>query len=650
MRISLDEARDRFGTAHWGAGYFDVSPEGDLLIRPGGDGKTALSLPRIVEQWRASGGSTPLLLRFPQILESQLQRIESAFERAFDEFGYRDHAYSPVFPIKVNQQRFVVETLLGTGRQGAGLEVGSRAELLAALCLEQMIGRTLLLNGYKDAITLDLAVLAQRMGMDVTVIIEKHFEVDPVLRAFERAGSGPLPKIGVRARLSARGSGRWWKSSGATAKFGLSAHALLLAVETIRARGHLDRLHLLHFHIGSQVPAIRRFKVAFKEGARIYAKLRRAGVPLDVFDVGGGLAVDYDGSGTASDASMNYGIEEYANDIVYTLRDICREEEVPQPRIISESGRALSAHHALLVADVIGGIHADSPQTRNAEDVSSADLVATIHRREQSSEDPPRALAELLALRKDFQQKTYREFYHDALELRDELAMLFDVGLLSLEDRALGEQLFWDLAKRSLVHARKERALPAEFEQLERALHEKYIVNFSVFQSMPDHWALDQVFPVIPTTRLREEATSRVSLVDITCDSDGEITRYADPQRLRETLDLHSLPAPSDEQPYDLAFLMLGAYQDVMGDLHNLFGPPDEIAVRAGDDGDAEIVGKVTGQSAGKTLDLFGYDAEACSDLIERRLSQTAADTDVVRAWVDLHRKAIESGGYLRKP
>ncbi|MDH3284944.1 MAG: biosynthetic arginine decarboxylase [Acidobacteriota bacterium] len=635
VRIPLADALDHCGIPHWGNGFFGISNRGQLTVLPTRDPGREVVLADVLERLREDGRDTPFVLRFPQILSSRVEELVSAFHTAMDEFDYVGGGYLPVFPLKVNQRSGVVESLLRAGREhGLGLEVGSRAELMIALALDLPQDALLVVNGYKDRHTLELATIGARLGRRVVIVLEKLFEVDLVLRWFAEAGDGPLPELGVRTRLSARGSGKWWKSSGTTAKFGLTTAGIIEAVDRLRSAGWLGRLSMLHFHIGSQIPEIRRLKIAFREGARVYAKLRRFDVPISLFNVGGGLAVDYDGSKTASDASMDYSVGEYANDVVYAVREVCIEEDVPVPTLVSESGRALTAYHAVLVAEVLDRISADPPLTAESTVQDGA----------------PRVLEELVALRDEIGAKTYREFYHDAIVHRDELATMFDIGILTLEQRALAEQLFWDIARRALSFARRERFPPEEFEQLERAMHEKYILNFSVFQSAPDHWALEQLFPVVPLTRLTETATRHATLVDITCDSDGEIARFVDIKAFKDSLALHD-PDERPDEPYDLAITLVGAYQDVMGDLHNLFGTPDDVYVTVGENGEARIEPLVPGDTVSDVVRTVGYRSEnlieAVRSFIARRRDEGALRPGAARELERAYRSMFDRGTYL---
>jgi len=637
IRLPVEEALDIYDIHLWGAGFFGISPEGDLTVRPTRDPRLGLSLPRVVADLRRQGHDTPLLFRFPQILHTSVDEMVKAFRAAMDEFGFHGGDYSPTFPMKVNQNRWVVEALLAAGRPSRiGVEAGSKPELMAALALDVAPGALTTLNGYKDSETLDLAIMGARMGRRVVIVIEKPFEVDLLLRAFEKAGDGPLPEVGLRVRMFARGAGKWRESSGLTAKFGLTTGALLEAVAAFRAAGQLERLAMVHFHIGSQIPDIRRLKSAFREGARIYAKLRKMGVPLSILNMGGGLAIDYDGSNTASDASRNYSIAEYANDAVYIVKEVCLEERVPYPLITTESGRALTAYHSLLVTDVLARI---TPDLRTGNGGKGA------------TREHARVVQELRSMLEDMSGKNYREYFHDATEQRDEMVTLFNHGLVTLEDRALAEQLFWDIARRALAFAKREKIPLEEFQELEQALDQKYIVNFSVFQSVPDHWALEQLFPIVPTSRLRETPEHKATLCDITCDSDGQIDHFVDIKDVKEVLPLHD-PIPGE--PYDLAICLLGAYQDVMGDLHNLYGAPDEVHVSIDAEGRTRIDRIVPGDTVADVLSVFHYEEDALVAAVERQLATQveagALPAEAAKALVAEYRGLFSRGTYLRQP
>ena len=601
--FSAAAAEELYGLNRWGNGYLGAGSDGHLQVRPDRLHEKAIDVQAVVEELARRGFRTPVLLRFPQLLAGQVACLATAFHRAMEEFHYPG-GFHPVFPIKVNQNRPVVDALLQSGwNHSLGLEVGSFPEMLAATSLALPPDALTICNGYKDANYLDAAALAARLGRKVVVVLEKPFELDAYLDMARRQEVVPL--AGIRIRLQARGSGMWEKSGGVASKFGLGTAQLLNAIERLRQGGQEKKLVLLHFHIGSQVTEIRRIKQAVREAARIYAKVTRLGVGLKYLDVGGGLGVDYDGSRTSSDASMNYSVQEYANDVVYTVKEVCDQEKVPPPRLISESGRMLTAYHSMLVTEVrasVKGFGGDTPP--EIQDEESAEI---------------RDMGETAS---GITVKNYREFYHDALEYRERLASAFDLGLLPLRQRARGEELFWTIVRRAVRYSRAAKFRGEEFVELEKKLHEKYVCNFSVFQSLPDHFSLDQLFPVVPIHRLNERPMLRASLADITCDSEGEVEKFVHPREEKEALEVHDL---RPGEPYRLAFLLLGAYQDALGDLHNLFGRVHEADVVLDADGKAGIREVRPGESAGDTLAAFGFTREV---LLEGLQSALAGQVD----------------------
>ncbi len=628
-RFTLEHAVALYGIDAWGNGYFGVNEAGHLTVMPTREPERAIDVLQVVEEARRRGLRTPLLLRFPQLLEAQVQELTTAFAKAREEFRY-PATYRPLFPLKVNHRRSVVEALLRAGEEaGLGLEVGSRPELLAALALPTPPGSLIVCNGYKDNAYLDAAALARRLGKRVIVVLEKLFELD---RYLARARNGAeLPEVGLRLRLHARGSGLWEKSGGFAAKFGLTTSELLTAVERLSSAGLADRIVMLHFHIGSQITEIRRVKNAVREAARIYAKLCRSGRPIQFLDVGGGLGIDYDGSRTSSDASINYTVQEYANDVVFGALEVCQEEGVPPPHLLSESGRRLVAYHALLVVDVLDVI---SPAPAEVEVAPEDNAPAVI-----------RDLAEIAAT---ISVKNYREYYHDALEYRDHLYSLFRLGLLSLEDRARGELLFWKIAERAVAFAKTAKLVADEFLELEQRLHEKYICNFSVFQSLPDHWALDQLFPIVPIHRLNERPVHRATLVDITCDSDGQVDKFVDLKAIKPALEVH--PCKRGERYY-LGVALAGAYQDPMGDLHNLFGTVHEVQAVLDPEGRTVLTGTQRGDRACDTLLRFGYTRRGLlagvRALIARAEAEGRLDAAEGATLLERYRRALGRYPYL---
>ena len=591
-----------YGIPNWGKGFFHISENGDLVVRPTREASRGVALKQIVDEVAVRGIATPMVIRFPQILSAAVANLNDAFARAIDEYGY-GNVFRGVFPIKVNQKRVVVDHIVEAGRRyGYGLEAGSKPELLAAIAADLGPECLITCNGYKDDIFVRMALNAVRMRKKVVLILEKVSELERILSVAKAHGVRPL--IGMRSKLYARGSGKWAKSGGEAAKFGLTTPEMLEAVKILKARKMLDCLVMLHFHIGSQITDIRKIKEAIREAGRVYAKLRAQGVPIQYLNLGGGLGVDYDGSKTAFDSSMNYSVQEYANDVVYTVKQICDEEKVPAPVLVTESGRAVTAYHSVFVTNVL--------------DV--ADRIEEGRRVTVAPSDPT-VLQELASIAKTVNAKTLRESYHDALQYKEELFTLFNLGHLSLEDRSKGEILFWQICERIHKDLKTLKEVPEEFEDMETMLADKYVLNFSVFQSLPDVWAIDQLFPILPIHRLNERPGAFGTLADITCDSDGKIEKFIDLRDIKETLPLHAL---REGEPYYLGVCLMGAYQDVLGDLHNLFGEANEVLVTVDEEGRAHIADVLPGESCERVLEYMNYDRTEILDSIEKQLRRAA--------------------------
>ena len=607
------EAASLYGIPHWGKGFFHVSEHGDLLVRPTREPSRGVALKHIVDEVALRGISTPMVIRFPQILSASVANLNDAFARAIDEYGYGNQ-FRGVFPIKVNQKRVVVDHIVEAGRRyGYGLEAGSKPELLAAISADLAPESIITCNGYKDDTFIRMALNAVRMKKKVILILEKVSELERILEVARARGVRPL--IGMRAKLYARGSGKWAKSGGEAAKFGLTTPEMLEAVKILKSKKMLDCLVMLHFHIGSQITDIRKIKEAIREAGRVYAKLRGLGVPIQYLNLGGGLGVDYDGSKTAFDSSMNYSVQEYANDVVYTIQQICEEEKVPPPTLVTESGRAVTAYHSVFVTNVL--------------DV--ADRIEQGRRVHVTASDP-NVLKELASIYETVNAKTLRESYHDALQYKEELFTLFNLGHLSLEDRSKGEVLFWQICEKIHRDLKTLKEIPEEFEDMEAMLADKYVLNFSVFQSLPDIWAIDQLFPILPIHRLNEKPGELGTLADITCDSDGKIEKFIDLRDIKEALPLHAL---RNGEPYYIGVCLMGAYQDVLGDLHNLFGEAHEVLVTVDEQGRPKIEDVLPGESCERVLEYMNYDRTEILDSIDKQLRRVAGRSlkkDEVRA------------------
>lgn len=578
-----------YGIENWGNGFFDVNASGHLLVKPFRSGP-GVDLLQVVEELAKRRCPTPLLLRFPQILETQMRTLHQAFQSAITEFQY-GAPYKGVFPMKVNNRRDVIEELIRVGsRYGFGLEVGSKAELYVALAIPQPEESLLICNGFKDDSYVEMALWGLKAGKRVVIVVEQAREIQTVLRMVEQTGQ--IPTLGLRGRLYSRGSGKWEESGGETSKFGLSTVEIIDCVRALKERGLESYLKMLHFHIGSQITDIRKIKAAVKEASRVYAKIRKMKVPVEYLNVGGGLGIDYDGSKTPSDSSANYTVQEFANDVVYTISDICDTEDVPVPTIVSESGRALTVYHSMVITNA-----------ENRADPIAATRLELVNNAET---DNP-VLTELFEIARDISVKNFREYYHDAIQQREELFSLFNLGYLGLEDRGRGEALFEEVCERAFRFSKQTNYVSDEFDLLEKALRKKYVANFSVFQSAPDSWSINQLFPVLPIHRLNEYPTERGILVDLTCDSDGQIDHFVDVKDIKETLELHPT---TNGGPYYIAICLLGAYQDVMGDFHNLIGTTNEAHVIVDEGGRHHIRKIVRGNTIEEMARIAGFDPE----------------------------------------
>jgi len=558
----ISAARNLYNIHRWGAKYFDVNDAGHVVAMPLQDAGVAVDLTDVVEEAKGRGLKFPLLIRFQDILRHRVESINLAFRNSITEYDYQGK-YRGVFPIKVNQLREVVEEILDAGKPfDFGLEVGSKPELFAGLALQSELGSLIICNGYKDSEFIKMALLGIKLGKKVIMVVEKLEELRQIINVSKQLGVEPI--LGIRARLLSKGAGRWAESGGENAKFGLSTAEILTATEMLKAENLAHCLKLVHFHIGSQVPDILTVKKAVQEAARFYAKLYKMGFNIEHLDVGGGLGVDYDGSRSAFDSSTNYTLQEYTNDVVYYIADVCNAEKVPHPDIVSESGRAIVAHHSVLIVEVFGAI----------EKIRPADHL-------QYGDNEHALVKELCDIKKNLAKSNKLEAYHDAQERRDDAQHMFTLGLMDLPDKAKIENLYWEISQDVVESFKGQAYVPKEIRQLEDSLGDQYLCNFSVFQSLLDHWALDHLFPIMPISRLNERPTREATLADITCDSDGQVNKFIDLRDVRDTLPLHKLTANGNGQPepYYLGFFLMGAYQDIMGDLHNLFGRVNEVHV-----------------------------------------------------------------------
>ena len=572
----------------WGTGYFTVNGKGNIQVQPTRNPAVSIDIMEVIEDAKAQGLNFPMVLRFQDLLRDRVETINKAFAAAITESGYKN-CYRGVFPIKVNQLREVVEEIMDAGGPFQfGIEAGSKPELLAALAIHRDSEGLIICNGYKDQLFIQNALLGRKLGKKVIMVVEKIEELAEILRVSKEVGVEPM--IGIRVRLAAKGAGKWATSGGENAKFGVSTAELVYASELLKKEGLAHTLKLIHFHVGSQVPDIGTIKRAVREAARFYAKMLKMGHELGYLDVGGGLGVDYDGSRTAFDSSTNYSLHEYARDIVYNIMDVCDAEKVPHPIIVSESGRAIVAHHSVLIVEAFGAIEKD--KTPIQIEVKEID---------------PKQVTDILEIQRNITQQNRMESLHDAQQIKEQAQSMFDLGLLELESKAKIETVYWQIAKRIVDFCAGMKYVPDEVKELEVSLGDQYVCNFSVFQSLLDHWALGQLFPVMPIHRLNEYPERNGTLVDITCDSDGKVSKFIDLQDVKDTLPLHKL---EPGKPYYLGFFLMGAYQDIMGDLHNLFGRVNEAHVFLDEDEESGwyIEETIEGSTIGEVLSMTQWD------------------------------------------
>jgi arginine decarboxylase len=627
----VQDAAELYGIRHWGKGYFGINKVGHVTVHPTKRPDQAIDLKELIDQLQTRGIQLPILLRFTDILRHRVGEIHDAFKNAIQEFAYQGE-YCCVYPIKVNQQRHVVEEILDFGRPfNFGLEAGSKPELLAVLAQTNGLETPIICNGFKDDEFIKMAVLARKIGKQIIPVVEKFTELEAIVRYAQELKVRPV--LGVRVKLASRGSGRWKFSAGFRSKFGLTLTEVLEAVDYLKQRELGDCLQLVHFHLGSQITNIRNIKSALTEVARVYVELARVGAGVRYLDVGGGLGIDYDGSQTDFESSVNYTLQEYANDVVFRIKSVCDETNVPHPTIISESGRAVVAYHSLLVFDVLGVHNFDRYQ-------APTEIPA----------DAPQPIADLLAIYRDLSKKNYLEGYHDAVQSVDEALNLFNLGYLSVELRALAEQLFWAMCGKLLKIVRKQEYVPEELQGLEAMLSDTYFCNFSIFQSMPDSWAVKQLFPIMPIHRLNEPPTRRAVLGDITCDSDGKIDQFIDLRDVRSTLELH----PFDGQPYYLGAFLLGAYQEILGDLHNLFGDTNAVHVSLDDDGEINLDAVIKGDTVREVLHYVQYSADELLARmrkdVERAVRTGKISLEESRQLLKFYETGLEGYTYLEEP
>ena len=630
---TIDEAREHYNINGWGAGYFDINPKGNIVVRPDKKSAHHIDLKELVDDIQSKGYSLPVLIRFSDILKASIANLANSFQNAIEEYGFEGQ-YHGVYPIKVNQQRQVVEEIVKFGQPfNIGLEAGSKPELHAILAILDNPEALLVCNGYKDESFIRLALMSQKLGKKVFIVVEKLDELTMIERV---AGElGVKPNIGLRIKLVSAGQGRWSSSAGEYSKFGLNSMELMEALEIAKSKNILDCVKLIHFHLGSQITNIRRIKNSLKEVGRFYSELMRFGCNIQYIDVGGGLGIDYDGSRSTFASSTNYSVQEYANDVVYHLLEICKSENLPHPNIISESGRAMTAHHSILVVNVL--------------DVTSfpewSDEINV-------PEDTPEAVKGIFNVLNSTSNKNLIESWHDAVHLKEEAQSKFLLGLISLADRALIERIYWGICRKIEKLSSRLKFLPDDIRNLRTRLADKYFCNFSVFQSVPDSWAIDQVFPVVPLHRLNEEPDRDATLADITCDSDGRIDNFIGTNRGTEnTLRVHSL---KENESYALCIFLTGAYQEILGDLHNLFGDTNTVHVSLKEDGTINYEQIIEGEDVADVLDYVQFSADELAGRIDGFLigcvQRGAVTQQEADDFLTLYKEGLNGYTYLVKP
>ena len=611
-RWTIEDSEELYRINEWGVPYFSINTAGHVMVSPQGDRGGSLDLHLLIEALRKRNLELPIIIRFSDILEDRLDRLNSAFSKAVSRYQY-EGGYRGVFPVKCNQQRHLVESMVSFGeRHDFGLEAGSKPELMIALALLNPTGAPLICNGYKDREYIEKALLSQKLGHKTVIVLEQAEELDMVLSVAQELNIDP--RVGVRAKLSVRSTGHWGESVGDRAKFGLTVPEIMGAVNTLKSQNKLHCLKLLHFHVGSQISSISVIKDALREAGRLYVELVKVGAEMGYLDVGGGLAVDYDGSKSNFFASKNYSVQNYANDVVAAIKDACEVAEVPVPTIVSESGRALASHQSVLVFDIVG-----------ASDVPVAEP-------DPPGEDDHLVLHNMYETLQTLSAQNFQEMYHDAQQFKKEAISLFNFGYLTIEQRARAERLYWTICRKILEEMKAQELQTEEKVSLERTLASIYYANLSIFRSAPDTWAMDQIFPVMPIHRLNEEPTERATLADLTCDSDGKLERFIDQKNVKRLLEVHPLEAAEQGlrkyKPYHMGMFLAGAYQEIMGNLHNLFGDTNAVHISMTNSG-YKIDHVVKGDSIGDVLEYVQYEPKDLMETLRQRTEAAMRDSDL---------------------
>jgi len=625
----IDDSRDLYNIKGWGINYFDINEKGHATVSPLKTKGPSIDLFELLQELAIRDVSTPMLLRFPDILDNRIEKINECFSKSIKEYNFNG-TYFNVFPIKVNQQRAVLEEVVRHGKKfNIGLEAGSKPELHAVLANMDNPEALIICNGYKDEDFIELALLAQKMGKNIFIVVEKMNELHLVVELSRRIGV--RPNIGIRIKLASNGSGKWEESGGYHSKFGLNSSDLLEALDYIREEQMCDCFKLIHFHLGSQITNIRKIKSGLREVSQFYIQLKQLGMNLEYVDIGGGLGVDYDGTRSSNASSVNYSVQEYANDVIYSITEACDKHEIAHPNVIAESGRALTAHHSILIFNIL-------------ETAGPAFFDEEIH---EIAEDAPDIVKDLYSIYKGLTPKNLLENWHDAIQLNDDSLSGFKMGSIDLQTRAMAERLFWSIARDVNRLSKDLRHPPYELSSLPRLLAEKYFGNFSLFQSLPDSWAIDQIFPIMPIQRLNEEPIVETTLQDVTCDSDGKIDMFVRGGEVSRTLPLHPL---KKDEPYYMAVYLVGAYQEILGDLHNLFGDTNAVHIVCDED-TYKIEKIIDGESVEDVLDYVNFSDKALVRTMENWVAGSVKEGKISlqegKEFLNIYRSGLYGYTYL---
>lgn len=626
----VEDSAELYNIGGWGRQYFSVNEKGNMIVCPK-PGVAPVDIREVLDELQLKDITAPVLLRFPDILDNRVEKISNCFAKAATDYDYKGQNYV-VYPIKVNQMRPVVEEIVSHGKKfNIGLEAGSKPELHAVLATNIDENALIICNGYKDEDYIELALLAHKMGRRIILVVEKLNELKLILSISRRLKI--TPKVGIRIKLANSGSGKWEESGGDQSKFGLDSSELLQAIEFFRKNEIMDWLKLIHFHIGSQITKIRRIKTALREAMQFYVQLAHLGFGVEYVDIGGGLGVDYDGTrSSASESSMNYSLQEYANDAIYSIVDACEKNDLPQPNIITESGRSLAAHHSVLIIEVLEAT--SLPRWRDNDELNG---------------DEHELVKELYEIWDKINQQNLFESWHDAMQCREEALDLFSMGMLDLRNRALAEKLFWEIAREVAAVTSTMKHPPEELRKVAKMLPDKYYCNFSLFQSLTDSWAIDQVFPIVPISRLDEKPTRRCTIQDMTCDSDGKITTFISPQGVTASLPVHTL---RPGEPYYLGVFLVGAYQEILGDMHNLFGDTNAVHISCYKD-HYEIDKVIDGETVAEVLEYVQYDAKRLVRNVETWVTKAMKEGKITpeegREFLSNYRSGLYGYTYLEK-